>query len=65
MRALGQMPHQGTQLFDLRPGLRQVTKNRAIFYFIVNDDSRTVHIVAVFFGGQDHRRHMLKRFKRS
>lgn len=61
MRALGHMPHQGTQLSALRPGLRQVTKKRAIFYFVVDEDARIVRIIAVFFGGQDHGRHIQAR----
>jgi len=61
MQSLGNAPHQGTLRPDLLPGLRSVTKNRTIFYFDVDDDRRTVRVLAVFFGAQDHRRHMLKR----
>ncbi|MDR6817723.1 plasmid stabilization system protein ParE [Neorhizobium sp. 2083] len=61
MRALGHMPHQGTQLPAVMPGLRQVTKKRAIFYFTVEEDARTVRIIAVFFSGQDHGRHIQAR----
>jgi toxin ParE1/3/4 len=38
-----------------------VTKQRAVFYFDVDDDQRLVRILAVFFGGQDHQRAMLRR----
>lgn len=61
MRALGRTPHQGTLRPELAPGLRSVTKDRAIFYFDVDDDRRVVRVLAVFFGGQDHQRLMLKR----
>lgn len=61
MRALGSAPFQGTLRNDLMPGLRHVTKNRTIYYFVADDDARTVRILAVFFGGQDHQRHMLTR----
>jgi plasmid stabilization system protein ParE len=61
MEALGDLPHQGTVLPQLLPGLRSVTMERAIFYFRVDDTKRKVQVLAVFFGGQDHRRHMLKR----
>ncbi|OLP59116.1 hypothetical protein BJF93_04140 [Xaviernesmea oryzae] len=54
-------PHQGTLNNDLQPGLRHVTKERAIFYFWIDEENRTVNILAVFFGGQDHRHHMLER----
>lgn len=61
LRALGKTPHQGTLLPHLMPGLRHVTKDRAIFYFTVDDDARLVRVLAVFFGGQAHQRAMLKR----
>ena len=40
------------------PGLRTVTKDRAIFYFLVDEE---VRVLAVFFGGQAHQRAMLRR----
>ena len=55
------MPHQGTLRPDLLPGLRNVTKDRAIIYFDVDDKVEQVRLLAVFYGGQDHQRHMLKR----
>ncbi len=61
MLSLGAAPHQGTLRPELLPGLRSVTKNRAIFYFDVDEERRMVRVLAVFFGGQDHRRRMLKR----
>jgi plasmid stabilization system protein ParE len=61
MRALGDVPHQETLRPDLLPGLRSVTKQRAIFYFDVDDHLRLVRVLAIFFGGQDHQRAMLQR----
>lgn len=61
MLSLAKAPHQGTLRDDLLEGLRSVTKQRAIFYFDVDDDERRVRVLAVFFGGQEHRRAMLKR----
>lgn len=61
LAALGRAPHQGTEQPHLVPGLREVTKDRAIFYFVVDDPSRTLRVLAVFFGGQDHQLHMLHR----
>ena len=61
MVALGNAPHQGTLRPDLLPGLRSVTRRRAIFYFDVDDDLRLVRVLAIFFGGQDHQRAMLQR----
>ncbi len=61
MLSLGAAPHQGTLRPDLLPGLRSVTKHRAIFYFEVDDDRSLVRVLAIFFGGQDHQRVMLRR----
>ncbi len=59
--ALGKAPHQGTLRPDLLSGLRSVTKHRAIFYFVINDDAQKLRVLAVFFGGQDHQSAILKR----
>ena len=61
MALLGATPHQGTLREDILPGLRSVTKDRAIFYFDLDDDARVVRVLAVLFGGQDHQRQMLTR----
>lgn len=61
MEALGSAPFQGTLWPELLPDLRWVTKNRAIFYFQVDEGKATVRVLAVFFGGQDHRKKMLLR----
>ena len=45
----------------MMPGLRSVTKDRAIFYFTIDEGKHVVRVLAVFFGGQDHQREMLKR----
>jgi toxin ParE1/3/4 len=58
-------PHQGTLLPQLAPRLRSVTKNRAIFYFDVDDTAKRIRVLAIFFGGQDHRHHILKRLGRA
>lgn len=61
MGRLADAPFQGTQRPELGEGLRTVTKGRAVFYFDVCEDAALVRILAVFFGGQDHQRHMLLR----
>lgn len=61
MLALGAAPYQGTRRDDILPGLRSVTKDRAIYYFDVDEAAQRVRVLALFFGGQDHRRAMLKR----
>ena len=61
MNALALAPHQGTLLDHMATGLRSVTKHKAIFYFDVDDAAKTVSILAIFFSGQDHHRHMSQR----
>ena len=61
LRSLGRSPHQGTLRPKLMAGLRHVTKDRAVFYFTVDDEARVVRVLAVFFGGQDHQNIMLRR----
>lgn len=58
---LGRAPFQGSLRNDLLPGLRQVKKDRAIIYFAVDEANRVVNVLAIFFGGQDHQRRMLRR----
>lgn len=64
MLGLGRAPHQGVTDPDLPSGLRHATKDRAIFYFELDEAARRVRVLAVFFGGQDHRRAMLIRLLR-
>lgn len=59
MEALGQAPHQGTLRPELGGGVRNVTKGRAVIYFEPDDEARLARVLAVFWGGQDHRRRML------
>ena len=58
---LASFPLRGTARDDLLPGIRFVAIARAIYWFDVDQTTRTVRILAVFFGGQDHIRHMLVR----
>ncbi|MDO5613681.1 MAG: type II toxin-antitoxin system RelE/ParE family toxin [Paracoccus sp. (in: a-proteobacteria)] len=59
--ALGIAPEQGTLMPEILPGLRRVTKQRAIIYFEADKDARTLRVLAVFYGSQDHQRRMLIR----
>lgn len=61
VQRLAEAPYQGTLCPELGPGLRRVTKGRAIFYFDLDEDRQVVRLLAVFYGGQDHRRRMLIR----
>ena len=54
-------PHRGERHDNILPGPRHLTIGRAVYWFDVDDDRRTVRILAIFFGGQDHIRHMMAR----
>ena len=54
-------PHRGERHDDILPGARHLSIGRAAYWFEVNDARRTVRVLAVFFGGQDHVRHMMIR----
>ena len=58
---IARAPHQGTLRTDILPGVRFVRRDRAVFWFVADDTRETVRILAVFFGGQDHIRHMMTR----
>ena len=58
---IGRAPYRGTLREDIAPGLRYVAIDRAIFWFDLDETAQTVRVLAVFFGGQDHVRHMLRR----
>lgn len=58
---LANAPYRGTLHTDILPDLRHVTIGRTIVWFDIIEQSRTVRILAVFYGGQDHVRHMLTR----
>jgi len=60
---LGRVPHRGTLWPEVMPGLRWVTVDRAIFWFIVDEAAGEVRVLAVFFGGQDHKTRLLERIR--
>lgn len=61
---LAAAPFRGTLHSDILPGLRHVTIDHAVYWFEVDEAARTVRVLAVFFGGEDHVRHMLVRLLR-
>jgi toxin ParE1/3/4 len=63
MRTFAAHPHRGTEHPGIRPGIRTVTNDRFVFYFEIDDPSSEVRILAIFFGGADHRRQILDRFR--
>ena len=63
MRTFEFHPHRGTEHLDIQPGIRTVTGRKFIFYFQVDDSLAEVRILAVFFGGIDHRRQIIDRLR--
>ena len=58
---LASFPLRGTERDDVLSGIRFLAIGRAIYWFDVDRTARKVRILAVFFGGRDHIRHMLVR----
>ena len=54
-------PCRGERHDDILPGVRHLAIGRAIYWFDVDEPRETVRVLAVFFGGQDHVRHMMAR----
>ncbi|MEM1234127.1 MAG: type II toxin-antitoxin system RelE/ParE family toxin [Pseudomonadota bacterium] len=58
---LGDTPYIGTLSPDHGPGLRYLRRDGAVIWFTLHEATETLRVLAIFFGGQDHRRHMLLR----
>ena len=63
MRTFVTHPHRGTEHAKIRSGIRTVTNKNFIFYFEVDDLSSEVRIIAIFFGGVDHRQQITDRLR--
>ena len=64
MTRIATAPHRGETHEELLPGLRHLTLDRAIYWYRVQEDTETVQVLAIFYGGQDHARQMLLRLLR-
>jgi len=51
----------GTLRPDIYPGIRFLRRDKAAVWFLPIEESRTIVVAAIFFGGQDHIRRMLAR----
>ncbi len=58
---LASFPLRITTRDDILPAIRFFAVAHAIYWFDVDQAARKARILAVFFGGQDHIRHMLVR----
>ena len=54
-------PHRGEGHDELLPGLRHLTSDRAVCWFVLDEADQRVRVLAIFFGGQDHVHQMLTR----
>lgn len=58
---LAKSPYRGTLRPDILVGMRFVRRDKAVYWFVVDEGRQVVQVLAIFFGGQDHIRHMLTR----
>jgi toxin ParE1/3/4 len=63
MRTFAAHPHRGTEHKKIRLGIRTGTNKSFVFYFEIDEPSSEVRILATFFGGVDHGRQILERFR--
>jgi plasmid stabilization system protein ParE len=63
MRTFTAPPHRGTENPKIRLGIRTVTDKSFVFHFEIDEPSSEVRILAIFFGGADHRRQIGDRFR--
>jgi plasmid stabilization system protein ParE len=63
MRSFEDHPYRGTEYPKIGPGIRAVTSKRFVFYFEIDQPRSEVRILAVFFGGVDHRQQILDRLR--
>ncbi|WP_245314543.1 type II toxin-antitoxin system RelE/ParE family toxin [Sinorhizobium alkalisoli] len=54
-------PYIGTLRADIYPGIRFLRRDKAAIGFLPVESSRAIIIAAIFYGSQDHIRHMLAR----
>ena len=58
---LASPPFRGEKYDDLLLGLCQLTIDRAIYWFYVDEAEQRARVLAIFFGGQNPTRHKLTR----
>lgn len=58
---LVETPYIGTLRPDIHPAIRFLRRDKAVVWFLPVEERRTITVAAIFFGSQDHIRHMLAR----
>ncbi|EBA05833.1 hypothetical protein [Sagittula stellata] len=60
---LAAAPHRGTRHRFAGVDIRNVTIDRAIYWFTLDEGAQVLRIEAIFFGGQDHLDRMFTRLR--
>ncbi|MCP4932664.1 MAG: type II toxin-antitoxin system RelE/ParE family toxin [bacterium] len=60
-RKLVMTPYIGTLRPDIRPELRFLRMDKVAIWFLPVEERQNIIVVALFFGAQDHIRHMMAR----
>jgi plasmid stabilization system protein ParE len=63
LRTFATHPHRGTEHPAIGAGIRTVTNKNFVVYFDVDEGAFKVRILAIFFGGIDHRRQVMDRLR--
>ena len=58
-------PMRGERHDEWMAGLRHLTLDKAVYWYLVEENAQRVRILAIFHGGQDHQRRMLLRLLQS
>jgi toxin ParE1/3/4 len=58
---LASAPFRGAAHDDLLPQLRHLALDNAVYWFLTDRAAQQVKVLAIFFGSQDHQRHMMVR----
>jgi plasmid stabilization system protein ParE len=61
IQGLAETPHIGTLRSDIHQGIRFLRRDKAAIWFLPVADRQTIVLAAIFFGAQDHIRHMMRR----
>ena len=61
MDSIAVAPFRGESHENWLPGLRHLTLGKAIYWYQVDAQSKTIRVLAIFYGSQNHIRRMLVR----
>ncbi|SEI21318.1 Plasmid stabilization system protein ParE [Rhizobium tibeticum] len=65
IQRLTETPHIGTLRSDIYTDIRYLRRDKAAVWFLPVVDRRMIIVAAIFFGAQDHIRHMMRRLLES